>query len=243
MKIKALFFIPGTIFALYVRLLFSPLTMIMAAEDNVARPPNIQIDGENQDLDYFRLREIFFGLDKHHSQPVLLGRIPFPFLPFELAQEFLEKFLASIHLLAPFTDPEKYRCMLRQLYSQQEERTMTLAKTVILLLVLANGATLTSNVLWMEALYDRAKAEAASLEDVVNLEAIQISLLMAHYLGTRGRPNSCYLQLGVASRKAYAAGLHKDVGYKPKEATASQQAEERRVTFWALVFLERWVSF
>lgn len=208
-----------------------------------SRPTGSTDIGTNQGLDYFKQREIFFDTAPRSNLDTAAAKAGTLFLPFDQAQEFLENYLSSIHHLTPFLGPESLRQLLRRLYGQDPSESLTPARTAIMLLTLANGATLTNHSQWVEILYERAKSEAAPLEETVNLEAVQISLLLAHYQTSCGRPNSSYLQLGLACRKAYAAGLHKEVNYSLEESDASEKSEERRVTLWAVVFWERWVSF
>lgn len=196
-----------------------------------------------QGLDYFKQRETFFGTTQSHALDTVMAKAGSLFLSFELSREFLENFLSSIHHLTPFLSADVLRQMLIRLHGQNNDESLTPAKTVIMLLALANGATLTSHSQWVEVLYEKAKSEAAPLDETVNLEAVQISLLLAHYQASCGRPNSAYLQLGLACRKAYAAGLHKDIEHKTDRPETGERSMKRRVTLWALVFWERWVSF
>jgi hypothetical protein len=58
----------------------------------------------------------------------------------------------------------------------------------------------------------------------------------AYFQSEQGRPNSTFLHLGSAARKALSAGLHKDA---PSDDTQSQESiEERRTTLWSLYFVE-----
>ncbi|RMY14220.1 hypothetical protein D0866_13967, partial [Hortaea werneckii] len=90
-----------------------------------------------------------------------------------------------------------------------------------------------------EAFYAQAKVCAAPFEDAVTLTMIQFSLLCADYQCNLGRPNSAYMQLGAACRRAFAFGLHKE------GATSRLREDEfkkRRVTMWCLYFYERWIA-
>lgn len=62
----------------------------------------------------------------------------------------------------------------------------------------------------------------------------------AHYQIEQGRPNSAFLHLGTAARKALSAGLHKDAPTPTKKDGDVESTEERRTTFWSLYFYEMW---
>ncbi|KAI7209835.1 hypothetical protein KC333_g8545 [Hortaea werneckii] len=112
-------------------------------------------------------------------------------------------------------------------------------KRAITLAVLALGALSTPRTSVAEAFYAQAKVCAAPFEDAVTLTMIQFSLLCADYQCNLGRPNSAYMQLGAACRRAFAFGLHKE------GATSRLREDEfkkRRVTMWCLYFYERWIA-
>lgn len=62
----------------------------------------------------------------------------------------------------------------------------------------------------------------------------------ANYQNEQGRPNSVFLHLGSASRKALSAGLHKDVPHDVDQTP--ENIEERRVTFWSLYIYETYIT-
>ncbi|KAF7891785.1 hypothetical protein EAF00_008087 [Botryotinia globosa] len=83
----------------------------------------------------------------------------------------------------------------------------------------------------------RAKFEMHTIEDLVNVQAVQLPLLTyeyAHYQAAVGRINSAYLHLGTAVRKAHAAGLHRAAS----SLSGSEFKEERVETFWSLYSFE-----
>lgn len=63
-----------------------------------------------------------------------------------------------------------------------------------------------------------------------------LTLDYAHYQSEKARPNSAFLCLGTAIRKALAAGLHKNTRFKVEQTT--EDAEEKRLTFWSLFFYD-----
>lgn len=60
----------------------------------------------------------------------------------------------------------------------------------------------------------------------------------AYFQSENGRPNSSFLHLGNATRKAFAAGLHKGVNLRAHEKKDSRQ---REITLWALYYYETYV--
>ncbi|EEU44870.1 uncharacterized protein NECHADRAFT_96390 [Fusarium vanettenii 77-13-4] len=62
-----------------------------------------------------------------------------------------------------------------------------------------------------------------------------------HFQSERARPNSSFLHIGTAVRKAIAAGLHKDADMCPGQSSAD--ADQRRIMFWSLFFWETWQCF
>lgn len=61
----------------------------------------------------------------------------------------------------------------------------------------------------------------------------------ANYQNEQGRPNSAFLHLGTATRKALSAGLHKDVPHG--DSQDQETIEERRITFWSLYAFETYL--
>lgn len=91
-----------------------------------------------------------------------------------------------------------------------------------------------------EKLFVQAKVEAAALDDDVNLGAVQLSLLLGLYQLARGRPNSAYLHLGTACRKAFAMGLHIETSKSGiTSSSTGSPKQERRITIWCL-YLHEW---
>ena len=118
-------------------------------------------------------------------------------------------------------------------------RELDIGERAILLAVLAVGATLTEHAAtWGETLYRRARALADELDDVVNVQVCQLGLLLSHYNSIAGKPNSVYILLGMAMRKALAAGLHKEVLSCGRKSVDCLTVQERRLTFWSIYIFE-----
>ncbi|KAF3017313.1 hypothetical protein E8E15_005528 [Penicillium rubens] len=187
-------------------------------------------------LDLFSFRRIFFGTpDIHESIKSLgTGELSTMFLPYDLAKLFLSRFLSSFYHLMPYRPKMYYEQCLNRLYSSSPTEHLDALTRAIVLLAMATAALGTEHFAWGDVLFERVKASLTAFDDVVNLQTIQIS-------NEQARPNSVFLHLGSACRKALSAGLHKDV---PNDVDQTpENIEERRVTFWSLYIFETWFCF
>ncbi|RMX84910.1 hypothetical protein D0869_04222 [Hortaea werneckii] len=186
-------------------------------------------------LDQFVQRSIFFGtpsrIDLTNGS---LNDISYPD-----ALALVTNYNTTTHNLLPFFAEGELEQLVRELYSVEPLSAQPSQKRAITLAVLALGALSTPRTSVAEAFYAQAKVCAAPFEDAVTLTMIQFSLLCADYQCNLGRPNSAYMQLGAACRRAFAFGLHKE------GATSRLREDEfkkRRVTMWCLYFYERWIA-
>ncbi|KAL2826314.1 hypothetical protein BDW59DRAFT_171944 [Aspergillus cavernicola] len=201
--------------------------------------PQGRVEEAGAGLDLFSFRCIFFGIPTNTdpNDPTRGPNATDPqimFLPFELANTFLQQFLSTIYYLLPFWSPETFHRHLEQLYGPRPA-ARTDKHYCILLMAMAIGCLVTEHHVWGDILYERVKASANSFDDTVNLQT------HAHYQNEKGRPNSCFLHFGTATRKAFSAGLHKELPNESRDTVDS--LEERRRTFWFLYVFENWVPF
>ncbi|KAJ5623922.1 hypothetical protein N7510_000231 [Penicillium lagena] len=215
-----------------------------------------QVEEAGAGLDLFSFRRIFFGtLDTHEAGKGPNTReVSLTFLPYELATLFLSRYLSTLYHLMPYRPKNNFERTLDQLYSLSPSIHPDTLTKAILLLALACGSLGTEYYAWGDVLFERVKTTVAAFDDVVNHQMVQISLLMirtwasstdliqyAHFQNEQGRPNSTFLHLGCATRKALSAGLHKDA---PNDDSQSQEnVDERRTTLWSLYFFETWICF
>lgn len=191
-------------------------------------------------LDMFVQRSIFFGTAT--TLDTVQSARSFP--PTEIvsaarAALFLEKFKAvSSHLFPLFTETELDQ-MFRDLYPEDGQITSSQQEMALTLAALAIGALSTDFTDLAEILYEQAKTIAHAFTDAVTLSMIQFKILLADYQVNMGRPNSAYLHLGDATRRAFAMGLNREAG-----RTASDEIglQKRRCAIWCLYFHERWHS-
>ncbi|KAI7612665.1 hypothetical protein KC319_g20257, partial [Hortaea werneckii] len=183
-------------------------------------------------LDQFVQRSIFFGTPSRID--LTTGSLNDVSYPDALA--LTTNYNTTTHNLLPFFAEGELEQLVRELYSVEPLSAQPSQKRAITLAVLGLGALSTPRTSVAEALYAQAKVCAAPFEDAVTLTMIQFSLLCADYQCNLGRPNSAYMQLGAACRRAFAFGLHKE------GATSRLREDEfkkRRVTMWCLYFYER----
>ncbi|KAF9875081.1 hypothetical protein CkaCkLH20_07347 [Colletotrichum karsti] len=188
-------------------------------------------------LDMFMQRNIFFGMPlKVNIEPTQPVSCP---VSIEQAKEFAQHFKNTHILTLPFFTPLEMDEILESLFEPGAETTVQPQRKTVLLAALALGALGTPQTSAAESLFIHAKKEAVIYEDAVTLPMIQYSMLMAHYQLNMGRPNSAYLHMGVASRKALAMGLH--VG-TTSAISRNEEVQSRLITIWSLYFLEIWLS-
>ncbi|KAJ5600964.1 hypothetical protein N7450_002031 [Penicillium hetheringtonii] len=199
--------------------------------------PSSGVEEASAGLDLFSFRRIFFGTPDNHEpgKTTGVGDAPLMFLPYDLAKMLLSRFLSSLYHMTPYRPKAYYQSCLERIYDPSPAAHPDTLTHATILIFIATASLGTEYFAWGEILYDRVKASMAAFDEVVNLQTIQISVLMIR------RPNSAFLHLGTASRKAFSAGLHKDVPHDNIESP--ENIEERRITFWSLYMFETWFCF
>lgn len=153
--------------------------------DLIANPtahpaPSTGVDEAGAGLDLFSFRRIFFGTPdtQDAGKPSSMGDAPVIFLPYDLAKMFLMRFLSSLYHMTPHHPPAYFESCLEQLYSPSPGKHPDTLTQATILLALAIAAVGTEYFAWGDILYERVKASLTSYDEVVNLQAVQISLLM-----------------------------------------------------------------
>lgn len=199
-----------------------------------------EVEEAGPGLDLFSFRRLFFGdMEKASGKTLTNGdgaNQALMFLPERLAEQFLNRYLVTVYHSTPFLSPEEFRALLKAVYSGTDPGVFESASSILLLLGLAIGAAMTDHSPWGETLFQKAKVHAHALDDVINLQAVQIPLLMAYFQIENGRTNSAFLYTGFATRKAFAAGLHKGVNLRNDQT--GRNLQERKATIWLLYFYE-----
>ncbi|VTO93812.1 unnamed protein product [Fusarium graminearum] len=187
-------------------------------------------------LDTFMQRSIFFGTPSRISPEALRSEsVQLAPVSSEMAREFLGLFKTTSHHRLPFYTFSELDSLLESLYNSQHVRNIPPQTKASFLAMLAIGALATPQTDLAETLFTEARREAVILDDAVTLKTLQLSLLFADYQINMGRPNSTYLHLGVACRKAFALGLHLGA-LSTRLDTATLQ--KHQTTIWSLYFFE-----
>jgi hypothetical protein len=193
-------------------------------------------------LDLFSHRRLFFGDLADAQRPLTLSEdYSAMVMDPETARRLLERYLSTYWYGIPVLSKDTYRRRLDDLFRPPAIVIFDSPDTIIIMIAMAIGAFMTGEEPIAEFFYQKAKQGMAKLDEVVNLQVVQIHLMMGIFQSERARPNSSFLSIGSAVRKAVAAGLHK--GAPTQESQTEEDLQQRRVTFWSLYFWETWSCF
>ena len=149
--------------------------------------PQGEVEEAGAGLDLFSFRRIFFGTPSEAPDLVKSSNVSGPsamFLSYDLAKTFLQRFLSTLYSLMPVRPRAFFEQQLDQLYQPSVGAEADAAYHAMILLALAIGSMGTEHFSWGDVLFERAKASAAALDEVVNLQTVQISLFIIS--STRG---------------------------------------------------------
>lgn len=188
-------------------------------------------------LDLFSHRKLFFGDLADNQQPLAVaGDYSAMLIDPATSRRLLDRFLATYWHGLPILSKDWYRLKLDELFRPPAIFTFDNPDTIIIMIAIALGASMLGENAIAEFLFQKAKYGAGKLDEVVNIQAVQIHLMMGHFQSERARPNSAFLHIGTAVRKAIAAGLHK--GASIRRGQTQEELDQRRITFWSLYFWE-----
>ncbi|KAF2136858.1 uncharacterized protein K452DRAFT_258539, partial [Aplosporella prunicola CBS 121167] len=196
------------------------------------RPQAGQSEGQNDEvqdgeagIDTYKYRGIVFDNVSDPRQPAPL------FLRYSLAKSFLDKYLTTVHCFIPCLDAEQLTANFEQLYGTANPGHVGIAEKALVVIAMAMGARSTEHDYWRKTLLKQARTEAEQLLYVVNMKAVQVSLLLAHCEFGAGHPNASHICLGNAVTKSLAAGLHRE-GSAPHRSNNTRS--EASSTMWNL---------
>ncbi|KAF5584970.1 hypothetical protein FPANT_7663 [Fusarium pseudoanthophilum] len=191
-------------------------------------------------LDLFSHRRLFFGDLADNQRP---SSIPDDcsamLIDPDTAHRLLERYLLTYWHGLPIMSKDHYRRRLSALYQPPGIFDYDAPETIIIMLAVGLGASMTGEEAIADFLFQKTKQGVAKLDEVVNMQMLTQS--HAHFQSERARPNSGFLHVGTACRKAVAAGLHKDGCSRP--GYTEDDTNQRRITFWSLFFWETWQCF
>ncbi|KAK7519869.1 fungal-specific transcription factor domain-containing protein [Phyllosticta citriasiana] len=202
-----------------------------AQEESVPRR-NAHVDevqNGNEGIDVFKYQGLAFGSlnGPRDSNPLFLRQ--------DLAKSFLQNYCQTAHFHIPVLPAEQLWANFERLYGSADEGTIDPAERAIVVVAMAIGASQTTHDNWRRTLLSQARSEAEAMSHIVNLRAVQIALLMAHCEFMTGNPNSSYLYLGAAIRKALASGMHRRT---PTNRLPTSESNEAKKTCWSLFCYE-----
>ncbi|PNP55308.1 hypothetical protein THARTR1_04450 [Trichoderma harzianum] len=174
-------------------------------------------------LDLFQNRQLFFGDLADAKSTTMANDYSAMFLDRELCNRVLERYLATFWHLLPILTKEDFRRRAELLYSSPGLFSFDSPDVVVVMLAMAIGASILEEEALAQFLFQRASQGADKLDELLE----------------RSRPHSAFLYVGVASRKAVAAGLHRGISIRGQMRDCLQ----RRLTFWSLFIMETWVCF
>ncbi|TFB02890.1 Zinc finger protein grt1 [Trichoderma ghanense] len=190
-------------------------------------------------LDLFQNRQLFFGDLADGKATMISSDYSAMFLDKELCGRALERYLCTFWHLLPILTKDDFRRRAELLYASPGLFSFDSPDVVVVMLAMAVGASVLEEEAMAQFLFQRASQGADKLSELVNIQAIHIPLLQAQFQLERSRPHSAFLYVGVASRKAVAAGLHRGISIRGQMRDCLQ----RRLTFWSLFIMETWVCF
>lgn len=191
---------------------------------------NVQEGGAG--LDMFMQRSVFFGVSLRTNLDAVSGTV----IPQDMAAHFLDNFKTATLYILPLFTAQTLDSLIHRLYNPETDVPLKPQKKALILMVLAIGALGTTQTELAEVLFLRAKREVELYEDAVSLSMIQFALLKADYQLNIGRPNSAFLDLGIACRKGFALGLNTLVGRVLSQG--EERIQEHRATVWSLYLYE-----
>lgn len=143
----------------------------------------------------------------------------------------LRNFLITACPRLPFLKPDVVCVNFENLYSNNGVTLMSTTERAIVIAALGLGVFSLVDLTCRQLFLNQARAEAITVMYDINAEAVHATLMLAHLEFEAGSPNICYLHLGGAIRKAFAAGLHRG------DRDLSEQ------TMWALFCYESLICF
>ncbi|KAF4121283.1 Fungal trans [Geosmithia morbida] len=193
-------------------------------------------------LDLFSHRRLFFGdLASATSSPQGNRDNSAIFLDKDAAQKFLQRYLDTYWQFFPSISKATFRQRLNAMFKPLTLFSFDTPDNIIVALALALGAELMGEEGACTYLLQRAKQGIEKLDEMVNVQMVQVYFMLGQIHTERARPNSGFLHIGSAVRRAIAAGLHKETLSRRQDTR--EDSEQKIVTVWALYFWETWTGF
>ena len=136
-------------------------------------------------LDRFNLRRLYFGdlADSVESRR-LANDMGAMLVDRELASRLVERYLATYWHVMPIWPKHEYHRQLTRLYVPSEIVTSENPDSITVLLAMAMGASMLEQEALAQFLFQRAKMWSARFDEMVNVQAVHIALLMISLLSS-----------------------------------------------------------
>lgn len=168
---------------LMYRQLVDGLGVSESNNNNTSSSRRDEVEEVGPGLDLFSFRRLFFGdlagnQDTSLSSGLGPGSNSLFFIHPSTASKYLERFLSTIYYLCPWKSKERYRQMLNGLYQTNNDMSADSPQTTLLIVMLALGAAEVQDEEMGDFLYKKAKANSVAFDEIVNVQAIQVPILM-----------------------------------------------------------------
>ncbi|KAK7415705.1 hypothetical protein QQX98_005740 [Neonectria punicea] len=145
-------------------------------------PPREGVEEVGPGLDLFSHRRLFFGDLADTQRPATVSEdYSAMLLDPATAKRLLERYLLTYWHGLPVMDKDTYRRRLDLLFRPPGIFDFDSSDTIIILLAIATGASMTGEEAIAEFLFQKAKQGAAKLDEVVNTQVVQIHLMMISF--------------------------------------------------------------
>lgn len=173
-----LYYGPSSNFSL-MQLMYRQLVGADQAAGRSTTEQGQEVEEVGPGLDLFSHRRLFFGdLAGNQNVPGVNLNSPLLFIDPSFARQCLERYLSTFYHMTPFVTKDEYRARLNRIFSDSDDLSMDSPNATILLLILAMGAAMLEEEERAEFLFRKAKANYAGFDELVNVQAVQIPLLM-----------------------------------------------------------------
>lgn len=141
--------------------------------------PQKEVQEMGPGLDRFNMRRLYFGdLADSAASWRMTNDTAAMLVDRDLASRLLERYLATYWHTMPIWSKDEYRRQLGRLYMPSEMMSSENPDSIIVLLAMAMGASMLEEEAVAQFLFQKAKRWSTRLDEMVNVQAVQIALLM-----------------------------------------------------------------
>ena len=140
-------------------------------------------------LDLFSNRRLFFGDLVDNKRRGAIGDNSALLLDHERSKRYMDRYLTTYWHVIPVQSKEELHRRLDKLWEPPNILAFDSPENIILALALAMGACTMGEEHMAEIIFQKAKLGAAKLDELVNVQAVQVSVMMISF-------SQLYLVLG-----------------------------------------------